>query len=54
MRDAILAWLVTALLCGLLLPAVTGGADDQASVVTVTFVQPATAADRAETAASQR
>ena len=45
MRDGILAWLVVLLLCGLLLPATADLADDQRSVVTVTFVQPATAAD---------
>ena len=45
MRDAVLPWFVILLLCGLLLPATADLGDDQRSTVTVTFVQPATAAD---------
>lgn len=46
MRDAILPWFVILLLCGLLLPAAVDRiTDDQRSTVTVTFVQPATAAE---------
>lgn len=45
MRDAILPWFVILLLCGLLLSAVVDLTDDQRSTVTVTFVQPATAAE---------
>jgi hypothetical protein len=48
MRDAILPWFVILLLCGLLLPAAVDLTDDQRSTVTVTFVQPATAADADE------
>jgi hypothetical protein len=43
-RDAVLPWLLILLLCGLLLPAAVD-LDDPHSTVTVTFVQPATAAD---------
>ncbi|HYM50910.1 MAG TPA: hypothetical protein VET65_10130 [Candidatus Limnocylindrales bacterium] len=45
MRDAVVAWLALVLLGGLLLPATTERADDQRSAVTVTFVEPATAAE---------
>jgi hypothetical protein len=45
MRDAVLPWLAIVLLCGLLLPAVADLSDEQRSTVTVTFVQPATAAE---------